>query len=189
MMHENKTTDLIGYLSPPIDPLDSDGSNQARNEAVLRIKFPDDYLEFGRVYGSGTILAGYSWEVWSPFRLTYPLIVMEFSRICNIFREAMEISDVPFGIFPEVGGVLPFANTSDGGWVCWRTQGDPNEWDVVDLQQYENGAYEILNLGFSEYFFAVLTRNIVLKRHANGDTWDPQKDLIFKQRVFVDKGL
>src|SRR5579871_2413771 len=149
-MHKNKMRDLIKILKPPSTPLDRDESALARAERVLRLKFPSDFLEFGRIYGSGTIKTAYSWEVWSPFRPTYPLIVLEFARIWNIFRDSMEVHDVPFGIFPEVGGILPFAKSADGDWVCWRTIGDPDDWDVVDFGQYQADGYELLNMGFSQ---------------------------------------
>src|SRR5438128_1827733 len=126
-MRQNKMPEFVKILPPPVNPLDLAEPTLARNERVLRIKFPTDYVAFGRLYGSGTIKSAYSWEVWSPFRSTYPLIVLEFSRIWNIFREAMDIDDVPFGIFPDVGGILPFAKTPDGDWVCWRTKGEPDE--------------------------------------------------------------
>jgi hypothetical protein len=179
----NVVAELVKILPPPAAPIDSDESALQRNEQALRIKFPHDFLEFGRIYGSGTIRCAYSWEVWSPFRKTYPLIVLEFARICNIFKAAMEVNDVPFGIFPEEGGVLPFAMSPGGDWVCWQTGGDPDDWHVVDLYQYEDGSYEKLELGFSEYFVSVLTRKVTLRRHQDGDNWDPSKDLQFTQDV------
>jgi hypothetical protein len=181
--------DLARLLPPPEKPLDYNEAMLARNQGVFRIQFPDDFVEFGRAYGSGTIKAAYSWEVWSPFRPTYPLIVLEFARVWNLFKDAADVSGVPFGIFPEVGGLLPFAKSADGDWVCFRTAGEPNGWDVVDLGRYEPGGYEILEGGFADYFVSVLSRRVVLKRHANGNGWDPQTDLKFRQRVFADQGL
>lgn len=106
-MHTNKIPDLLKILPPPEKPLDFEESMLQRNQSILRLEFPSDFVEFGKIYGSGTIKSAYSWEVWSPFRPTYPLIVLEFARTWNIFKEASEINDVPFGIFPEVGGILP----------------------------------------------------------------------------------
>lgn len=187
-MYDNYTAQLVKILPPPNVPLDTDESILARNEGILRIRFPSDFVNFGRLYGSGTIDTKYSWEIWSPFRRTYPLIVMEFARTWNIFREAMEVNDVPFGIFPEEGGILPFAKTPDGNWVCWRTLGDSEEWGVVDLGQYETGSFEELSVNFSGYFVSVLTRRIVLKRHKNGSDWDFQHHIAFRQEVFADQG-
>ncbi len=71
-MYQNKISELKTILKPPAKPLDCDEEMLARNETVLRIKFPNDFLEFGRIYGSGQIKTAYTWEVWSPFRPTYP---------------------------------------------------------------------------------------------------------------------
>jgi hypothetical protein len=188
-MTRSRIADLVRILPPPENPLDSEEALLSRNERALRIKFPDDFIEFGRTYGSGTVRSAYSWEVWSPFRPTYPLIVLEFARIWNIFKDATEVSGVPFGIFPEVGGVMPFAKCPGGTWVCWRTAGKPDEWDVVDLGQYEAGGYEIVRGGFANYFLSVLTRRAVLNRHKGGNTWNPTKDLQFEQEVYYDQGL
>jgi len=188
-MNTNKIAELTSILPPPENPLDLDEAMLQRAERVLRIKFPTDFLEFSRTYGSGTIKAAYSWEVWSAFRPTYPLLILEFSRIWNIYRDATEIRDVPFGIFPEVGGLLPFSRTPNGDWVCWRTVGEPDTWDVVDMGEYSMEACEVLGMSFSEYFVSVLNRKHILQRHQNGNVWDPQKDLTFKQRVFADQGL
>jgi hypothetical protein len=57
------------------------------------------------------------------------------------------------------------------------------------MGQYEKGGYEVFRGGFADYFVSVLTRKVVLKRHKGGNTWNPEKDLQFKQRVFADQGL
>lgn len=180
---------LESIISPPLHPLDCDETGLIRVKSILRTELPGDFLEFGRRYGSGTITSSYSWEVWSPFRPTYPLIVMEFSRICNIFKEAREISGLPFGIFPEVGGLLPFAKSDDGDWVCWITKDDPDQWNVVDLAQYESGSYEIVNKRFAEYFFDVLTGTHVLQRHQHNPTWAKAAKPSFTQVIYADQGM
>ena len=100
-MYANKITELAKILAPPDAPLDQGEEWLERNQGILRISFPSDFVDFGRTYGSGEISSAYSWEVWSPFRPTYPLIVLEFSRIWHIYKDAMEVTDVPFGIFHE----------------------------------------------------------------------------------------
>ena len=79
------------------------------------------------------------------------------------------------------------AKTPDGDWVCWQTKGEPDDWTVVDMGQYEKDGYETLDTNFSGYFVSVLTRQVILRRHKIGDSWDPKKDLIFKQRVMADR--
>lgn len=188
-MPSNVMSDLVNLLPPPAAPLDYDPDWLDRNQGVLRIELPADFVEFGKLYGSGQIKSAYGWEVWSPFRPTYPQIVLEFARIWFIFKDAMEIDDVPFGIFPEEGGILPFASTDNGDWVCWITQGAPDSWTVIDMYNYEEGQYESFDMSFSEYWVNVLSRKIVLERHQGGDSWDPATDLKFHQVVYHDQNL
>jgi hypothetical protein len=188
-MRHNMIAKLVKVLPPPREPLDRDYSQLQRLERCTRIKFPSDFIEFGKVYGSGNIKSAYGWEIWSPFRPSYLLIILEFARIWNIFRDAMEIGDVPFRIFPQVGGLLPFATSDGGDWVCWETVGEPDEWGVVDMYSLDKGQYERLDAGFSEYFYKVLMRQVVLRRHQGGDSWNPKTDLKFSPRVYFDQGL
>ncbi|MEZ6057218.1 MAG: SMI1/KNR4 family protein [Planctomycetaceae bacterium] len=178
-MRRNLIQELVKVLPPPSKPLDTDESLLVRLETCTRTPFPADFIEFGKVYGSGQIKSAYSWEVWSPFRSTYPLIILEFARTWELFRDAMELGNEPFRIFPQVGGLLPFAQSDGGDWVCWETVGEPDEWGVVDIYSLDEGQYERLDMGFSEYFYNVLTRKTVLNRHREGDSWNPETDLSF----------
>jgi hypothetical protein len=186
-MPNNRMSDLAKILPPPAEAPQFNEELLDWNQNKLSTLLPDDFIEFGRVYGSGTIETAYSWEVCSPFRVTFPMFVMDFARICHLYKDAAEPEGVPFGIFPEVGGVLPFAKTPDGDTVGWITAGEPNSWKVVDMHDYEVGDFEIFDLSFSEYFLNVLTRKIVLRRHQGGDEWDPAVDIKFDDFVSFDK--
>ena len=186
-MPNNRFAELTKILPPPPQPADYDERYLQWNQNVLSTKLPDDFIEFGRIYGSGTIKTAYSWEVCSPFRVTFPMFVLDFARTCQVYKDAAEPEGVPFGIFPEVGGVLAFAVTPDGNRVGWITTGEPNSWKVVDMHDYEVGDFEIFDMSFSEYFLNVLTRKIVLQRHQGGDEWDPATDIKFKGNFFFDK--
>lgn len=187
-MYQNFMPELVKILPPPAVPSDLDERYLEWNQQALSIKLPKDYVEFGRIYGSGNIKCAYSWEVISPFRASYAAFVLSQSRTHILFRESQQIEDVPFGIFPESGGILPFATSSNGDSIGWITNGEPDEWPVVDLETYEEGRYQILQMGFSEYFYRVLTRDIVLDRHEGGDEWEVG-DVKFRDRFFFDKPL
>lgn len=186
-MPTNRISDFVKIIPPPSAPGDFDEKLLKWNQNVLCTKLPDDFIEFGKVYGSGIIETAYSWEVCSPCRVTFPMFVIEYARICHLYKDAAEPEGVPFGIFPEVGGVLSFATTPDGNRVGWITSGEPNSWKVVDMHDYEVGDFEIFDMSFSEYFLNVLTRKIVLRRHQGGSVWNPATDIKFKDYVFFDK--
>ena len=189
----NKIRELAAVIAPPERPSDWDEELLRRNKNILRTEFPDDYIEFGRVFGSGAFNAAIPaddsslyLEVWSPARETCPSIVMHYSRILNYFKAAMEVDDVEFGIFPEQKGYLPFARNLDGGSVGWITAGEPNDWKVVELEGYESGAFQILEMGFSEFLFNVLTRKIALNRYEDLTPWKVE-DVTFGQEIYADR--
>ena len=192
-MFANKIQELAKIVVPPERPSDWDEASLERNRSILRIEFPDDYIEFGRVFGSGTFKAEvpaedslYDWEVWSPARETCPSIVMHYSRCLNDFKADTEVDDVEFGIFPEQKGYLPFARSTGGGSVGWITAGEPNDWKVVDLMGYESGAFQVLDMGFSEFLFNVLTGKIALNRYEDLTLWKVE-DVTFGQEIYADR--
>lgn len=186
-MSSNKVVTLAQAIPPPAHPLDWNEWMLERNLRILSIKqFPEDFVDFGRIYGSGVFKAFYTWEVWSPARANYPSIVLNFARRTNKFKDAAGVNDVPFGIFPDVGGFLPFASTPDGDYVGWITAGKADEWKVVDLSRYSTGMYQSYDGGFSGYLYDVLSRKLHLDRHQGGKDWT-LGDVAFEQTVFEDR--
>jgi hypothetical protein len=180
-MSANFLQQLQAILPPPAAPIDVDEATLRRNVRSLNTELPTDFLEYSKLYGSGRICVGpYKWEIWSPARASYPAIVADFSRIWGDVREALETSTVPLGLFPEPGGLLPFGNRSDV-WFTWKTLGEPDKWKVVVMWSYEEDAYQLFEMGFSEFLVNLLTRRIT----AAGFTteWEPA-DLSFSQDVF-----
>jgi hypothetical protein len=50
---------------------------------------------------------------------------------------------VPYAIYPESGGILPWGNDENGHDYYWLTRGSPEEWIVI--------ADDVRGVGFSEY--------------------------------------
>ncbi len=184
-MPKNVMQDLQKLVLPPRFPLDNDAEQLERNRQVMRIDFPADYLEFGTTYGTGTFRAAYSWEIWSPSRRGLPLIALYFSRTCNMYKESAYPKPPKLGVYPEMGGLLPFGSSPNGDWICWDTHGDSSEWTVVDLGRYEEGGYESTGFSFSEYLVNVLSQKYILERHRDGDLWEGEK-IVFDQCAYSD---
>ncbi len=180
-MSEDFLTLLQSILHPPSTPIDVDGEALKVNTKVLKTAFPDDFVRYSSLYGSGTIRVGpYSWEIWSAARPNYQSIVSNFSQIHSDLRDALETHAVPLGLFPEAGGLIPFGVRSDV-WFTWKTVGSPNEWKVVVLWSYETDSYQLLDMAFSEFLYKLLTRQIsVAGFHSE---WDVA-DITFTQDVF-----
>src|SRR5262245_4197011 len=173
---------LRKILPIPESPIDTDESVLKKIAKALKVHFPNDYLEFGRTYGSGTISVGvYEWEIYSPFRLTYPDFVRHFFKRQDAFRRAAETTGLPLGLFPEAGGLLPFGHRDDV-YFCWKTDGDPNTWPVHVIWEYKEGGYQTFQLHFSEFLVALLTRKVTVAGFKS--IWKPKKDITFQPEVF-----
>lgn len=172
---------LEAILPPPASPANADPEALRRNAQALKVTFPSDYVQYCVRYGSGSIDVGvYAWEVWSAARPTYPGIVARFSQIWGELRGALETADVPLGLYPEPGGLLPFGKTSDV-WFAWKTVGDPEDWKVVVMWSYEHDSYQVFDMGFSEFLVNLLNRRITAAGFAS--EWAPA-DISFSQDVF-----
>ncbi|MFE1879262.1 SMI1/KNR4 family protein [Streptomyces diastatochromogenes] len=95
---------LVRAVPPPADPVDARG-DWAEVEARLGVRLPGDYKLLVETYG------------WGEF--------------CDYLYLR-----TPFGTSPHNGpewheGLLVWGTTMDADRLCWRTEGDPEEWPVV----------------------------------------------------------
>jgi hypothetical protein len=175
--------ELRKLLPVPESPIDTDESVLAQNVEVLNVQFPEDYLSYGRVYGSGTIsVRSYSWEIYSPFRTSYPQFVNDFVEAQSVYREAMDNFHVPLGLFPEPGGLLPFGHR-DEKYFTWKTDGQPDDWKVVEIWLYEDDGYQEFDMGFTEFLISVLKRTIQIPGFKSD--WK-KTDISFTPEVYGD---
>jgi hypothetical protein len=168
-------------LPVPASPVDLNESVLTQNESALGIAFPDDFVEYSRVFGSGVVDFGpYDVSIYSAFRPTYLEFCKKFHDINYEHREACETFDVPLGLFPEKGGLLPFGIRDDLDFT-WKTDGEPNDWKVVLIWRYEDKGYKVYDVGFTEF----LVRSLRLELHIPGFTsdWNPATDVSFQPGV------
>jgi len=179
-------------MPPPANPIDVDPAVLQRNLESLKLTsgLPEDYLRYATLYGSGSPrihydepgLGPHSWDFWSPARPTYPEIVADFFDTKNQYREAMETFDIPLGLYPEPGGLLPFGVDNSGVWFTWKTIGIPKGWNVVVIYAYDYDEYEEFDMGFSEFLFQWLTKRLP-ERHWNTAEWKVT-GISFSQNIY-----
>lgn len=180
---------LLSVLKPPPRPVDVDCEYWTYHRNVMQIDLPSDYDAFCNLYGSGTLQTpAISMQIISPFRPTYPAIVLYISRVWNRFRDSCGIDDVPFGLFPEAGGFLPFAITWEGGAMGWIVDGEPAEWKVVDMSQYELGQLDILDMSFSEYVYYIVTCQRLPQKYSSMVQWT-SSDVTYTNQFKIDSAF
>lgn len=145
------------------------------------IPLPADFLQYSREYGKGTVGVGiYSWTIHSVFHPSYPQFCEGFVWRKASFRISSGNADLPLGLFPEHGGLLPFGHRDDV-YFTWKTDGEPDAWHVVVIWLYQPGGYQVFNMGFTEFIVALLTRKIRVAGY--NSAWDPATDISFSSHV------
>ncbi len=121
---------LVGLCPPPERPVAADG-NFAAVFSELGATLPSDWVALVSRYGYGTF--GDHVHLWSPFFL--PCTMMDQARVALEADRAlarMHPKAVPFALFPDAQGALPWANTDNGDVAYWLTEsGTPDRWLVA----------------------------------------------------------
>lgn len=165
---------LIQIVPPPEDPLEcGDAVAFLEAEEKLSLKLPDDYKELISTYGSG------KWQdFWWHFN---PFANSPYS---NLFDQSLPADDTsggnalsaeraaredqnrshamgigikyPHAIYPEPGGILPWARTENGGRFFWLTKGKTGNWSTI-YYAGRSPRYEEFKVTCTELVFGAVT--------------------------------
>jgi hypothetical protein len=168
---------LKKLVPPPNQPLDVGSLHQWRlAERKLGLGLPSDYREFVFAYGSGLFARFY--RVYNPFAADKSMsLLAAVKETCKWRRETRKEfpERVPYPIFPEAGGILPWGNDENGHDYYWFTRGPPDDWIVLSDDVRGNGLAEHKK-SMTEYLLGVLRGDIApLCR----DTFT-RRDFVFK---------
>lgn len=133
-------------------------------ENTLGVKLPSDYHEFISHYGSG-LLANFI-RIFNPYsKDDFISLIPSVERICDIRRQMKESEgdgEVPFLVFPERPGIMPFGNDENGNTLYWFTKGDADEWTIV-VGSGRSREWEQFNCNLTSFLYQILTRQIRCK--------------------------
>jgi uncharacterized protein (TIGR02996 family) len=151
--------ELRMVLPPPKRLLHATG-NWAEVEETLGLTLPSDYKAFISSYGSGT--AGCI-EILSPFGFT-PDVRDRWVTWAGLIVDLAEYEEVPYPVFPQAGGLLPFGTLGDVDLLTWRTLGDSENWPFVYHHQRQ-GFFEIKGLSAVEFLLEAVMQRSPLMIH------------------------
>jgi len=154
--------ELVKLVPPPNQPFEIGTMDRWREiEAELGTSLPADYREFVFAYGTGLFANFY--RVDNPFSGSKYMGLVPASRragdILRDLRECEENNYVAISIFPEPGGLLHWADDENGNCYYWRTDGQPDEWTIVEDQVRGDGFKEH-SCSTTEFLFGILSGNI-----------------------------
>ena len=124
---------LKAIVPPPQRPFEVEGLDRWRAvELKLGVTLPVDYRDFIFGYGSGLFARFYG--IYSPFAASeWTNLLTSVERVCRglgqIKRDWPE--QVPYLIYPDCPGLLPWGRDENGNDYYWLTKGPPNTWQVV----------------------------------------------------------
>jgi hypothetical protein len=141
--------DRLLELVPPPRRRASDG-DWSQTEAELGVPLPRDFVELATAWGDGMLVDHVSFAPADRF-------AARAERWVAWERESWEAMGEPApSLWPDLGGLLPWADTSNGDRLWWTTGGPSDTWTVAtqearsfDIEETEWTCAELL-LAFLE---------------------------------------
>lgn len=139
--------ELLNFIPPPADPVDTDG-DWTLAEQEFGLTFPTDYKQFVETYGSGEFQRGL---------VIANLLTSEGRQAVRTdlerYADLKEACEHEYILHPECPGLFPFGSDVNGHLYCWWTEGEPDEWGVVQLfHGYEDDPLEIVPGPVTSFF-------------------------------------
>lgn len=153
---------LSSVLSLPEAPIERGHTDRwPAIEQGMRIRLPQDYKDYVDAYGTGYI-AEFIW-IFNPFSEKASLNLKEqmhprLSALQEIKRQLP--NDVPYRIWPELGGLLPVGATGNGDCIYWLTAGNPTQWPIL-VNESRGPDWATFEMPLTEFLTGILRREIV----------------------------
>lgn len=175
---------LLRLVPPPKRPAFAGTLKAFREvERDLELKLPDAFKRVVRAYGQG-LWQGF-WWIASPFAEDQPAHqrpwhipryrVAAGPESCTILRETKAAYPqlLPWPIYPDQGGLFPWAMTDNGGVLYWLTAGDPESWPTLhDPHDARPEMWERFDVPFGELLYKTVTGESGLFRAELGEGFE-----------------
>jgi hypothetical protein len=172
--------ELLRLVPPLANPVEA--GDECRWQAVqasLGLSLPEEYRDVSMRYGSGSFSAGeLTITLCNPFAGNYLRVI---DAECQALRQARGLvgrQQVPYGVFPDRPGWLPFGHDGEYGPLCWVTEGQPERWPILHISRERTGFYQ-----------AQLPLTTFLTRSLTGELrtgfWDPESEGCREDVCFV----
>jgi hypothetical protein len=133
-------------------------------EDKLDLKLPTDYKSFATEYGTG-LFANFI-RVFNPFdEDPYASLLENAKTICDMYREIKKAEGekfLPFAMYPDEGGLLPWGNDENGNFIFWLTKGNPSKWPTV-VAEGRGPLWQQFDFPMTVFLAKILTKEIRCK--------------------------
>lgn len=156
--------ELLKIVTPPDKPREVPAKpNWAAVEKKLGLQLPDDYKRYVTKFGSGVL--GDFVHVYNPFsRDEYTCLQKRVEKVCGMQRHFRETEDhpVPYDIYPESPGLLPWGQDDNGNYLFWLTRGARNKWPVVVCSGRDDRS-QLFEMGLTAFLARTFTGEVKCK--------------------------
>ncbi len=130
-------------------------------ERQLNTELPDDYKVYINNFGSAYVDKFLT--IYNPFSQNPNLNLIEQTKIIlEDYRwlQAQGNEQIPFPLFPDKDGLLPFGTTDNGDVLFWKTSGEPNQWTIV-VNASRESLYDRFDENMTDFLTKILRRELV----------------------------
>lgn len=157
--------DLARLVEPPSKPLDVPKRLAwSKVEKMLGTRLPSDYKEFVAAYGSG--LLGRLIVVLNPFSKTEGIEFFSGAGLMTnglrALKAALGDTEVPYDVFPDPGGLLPWGGDQNGNGLYWLTGGEPDKWPCV-VGEGRGDLWQQFDMPMTKFLASVFSRDVRCK--------------------------
>lgn len=147
---------LIRVIPPPPEPFEAFNGPWEPVETALGTALPHDYKDFCRLYGSGYFMQFLGVSVPGSQN---PNVRLEphVRAICDTFFDRAEL---PYSLWPDPGGLIPFGQTDNGDFLFWLPRGEPANWGVVVWDRGLAG-FEVFDCDLTDFLAGLATGEIL----------------------------
>lgn len=165
---------LREVLSPPPRPCFA-GGDWAAVECAIGTPLPADYKAFVGTFGAGWIgrfLVIHSPFVWVAHGRDVRRAWADWASMYGDYAEYGGV-EIPYPVFPQAGGLLPFGSLADSHSLNWLTVGEPERWPFVYYHR-DRGFFEVKGLSAVEFILEAVTgRSPLLRLTGSESLFDP----------------
>jgi hypothetical protein len=156
------TERLERIVPPPQTPLEVPTATEwAAYEEKLGVALPAGYRALLNRYGT----CGFDEFIWIFSPKAKNKYFNLFGQGLDMLAGVKEIRDqwgsdaVPYRLFPELGGLLPFGYTANGDLLFWKTLGSAERWTIV-VNGTRSDDYEEFRTNLVDFLAGILSKNL-----------------------------
>jgi len=178
--------ELSAIVRPPTDPVEA-GPESLWDEIQqdLGILLPNDLRDFGLAYGTGSFVEQGIF-IFNPFSRSYRKSLDENLFAWKSLRDGEGDREVPFELYPNTPGLLPWGCDDQGAGLFWITEGLADDWPIL-VRGHEDPVFQRFEMDVTTFISRVMKREILLPTFWPEEIFEDASRLVFQSLAAADE--